>query len=248
MKKTSPGGILQAVRKAVHSERLLDRHVHLELTFKEGVLTLEGEVHSVAAKKLCLERAASVPGVVGIVDRLRVRAATAMHDHTIRSYLLDALVAEPTLSGVELIESENDRMDQVREGDSPDAWIAVQVLNGIVMLDGEVPSLARKRMAGVLAWWVPGTRDVVNSLRVLPPERDSDAGLAKVVLAVLEKDPFVDANRVRVATKAGGVRLDGVVPTEMERDMAEFDTWCVFGVGAVENHIAVRPTAGRGSS
>jgi len=36
------------------------------------------------------------------------------------------------------------------------------------------------------------------------------------------------------------VALDGVVPTEAERDMAEHDAWYVFGVEDVVNRIEVR--------
>ena len=46
--------------------------------------------------------------------------------------------------------------------------------NGVVTLNGEVPSLSHKRLAGVLAWWVPGTRDVINGLEEVPPEEDND--------------------------------------------------------------------------
>jgi hypothetical protein len=38
----------------------------------DGILTVEGEVDSVAAKKLALERLAALPEVIGIVDRLHV--------------------------------------------------------------------------------------------------------------------------------------------------------------------------------
>lgn len=47
----------------------------------------------------------------------------------------------------------------------------IEVKKGIVTLNGEVPSLTHKRLAGVLAWWVPGTRDVVNGLEEVPAER-----------------------------------------------------------------------------
>jgi osmotically-inducible protein OsmY len=36
------------------------------------------------------------------------------------------------------------------------------------------------------------------------------------------------------------VRLTGLVPSEAERDMAEFDAWYVFGVDRVDDRIKVR--------
>ena len=53
----------------------------------------------------------------------------------------------------------------------PSGSIVIEVKKGIVTLNGEVPSLTHKRLAGVLAWWVPGTRDVVNGLEEVPAER-----------------------------------------------------------------------------
>ena len=56
---------------------------------------------------------------------------------------------------------------------------------------------------------------------------------------VLEKDPFVNADQLRVGVRRAVVALDGVVPTESERDMAERDAWYVFGVEDVINRIEV---------
>ncbi|NIO09735.1 MAG: BON domain-containing protein, partial [Deltaproteobacteria bacterium] len=36
--------------------------------------------------------------------------------------------------------------------------IEIEVENGVVVLNGHVPSMSHKRLAGVLAWWVPGSR------------------------------------------------------------------------------------------
>ena len=92
----------------------------------------------------------------------------------------------------------------------------------------------------MLAWWVPGSRDVINGLGVLAPETELDAEITDVVHMVLEKDPFVDAGQIRVLTQNARVMLHGLVPTEAEREMAEFDAWYVFGVDDVENKIEVR--------
>ena len=110
---------------------------------------------------------------------------------------------------------------------------------GVVTLDGEVPGLGHKRLADALVWWVPGSRDVINGLGVAPPEEDSDAEITDAVRLVLEKDPFVNPDQIRVTTSNATVTLDGLVPTESERDMAEHDAWYVFGVENVLNRIAI---------
>jgi len=197
---------------------------------------MQGEVGSVAAKKLALQRAAAVAGVDNIVDRLRVAPAKQMEDGAVRDALRDAMLQESALAECALREVDGETETVVREvpGDSRGS-IEYEVRSGVVILNGEVPSLEHKRLAGVLAWWVPGSRDVVHGIAVEPPEADSDGQITDAVRETLEKDPFVDATQVRVFTRNSVVTLEGLVRTRGERDMAESDTWYVFGVSGVVN-------------
>ena len=80
--------LLQEVRAALASEPRLDIHAWpLELKLADGVLTIEGDVLDVAQKKLALERAAAVHGVIGILDRLRVHPAQPMGDREILDHV-----------------------------------------------------------------------------------------------------------------------------------------------------------------
>lgn len=233
--------VLAEVRAAIHSEPRLPAGTDIRLDLAEGVLTLDGEVPNVAIKKRLLARAAAHPAVSGIVDRLRVAPATHMGDKEIRDHLADALLSEPALAEVAVLERVGDKLEPARRPPAAQRGaITISVVDGIVTLDGDVPAPAQKRLAGVLAWWVPGSRDVVNGLGVTPPEEDSDGEIADAVRIALEKDPFVDASQVRVGVRNGAVTLAGLVPTDSERDMAEFDAWYVFGVDQVENRIDVR--------
>lgn len=233
--------ILDAVRDALRSEPRIDlTHHPLALEWQDGDLTIEGEVADIAAKKLALERAGAVPGVRGIVDRLRVTPAQRMGDDQIRDHVGDALLEEPALIDCALRVYDKGQWVVARAPDAPVGTIDISVENGVVTLDGEVPGLARKRLAGVLAWWVPGSRDVVNGLGVTPPEEDNDDEITDAVRLALEKDPFVNPDQVRVSTANAVVLLQGQVATDSERDMAEFDAWYVFGVDRVVNRIGVR--------
>jgi osmotically-inducible protein OsmY len=232
--------VLDRVRAALASEPRLDLHrFPIELTFAEGTLTLEGEVKDVAAKKLALERVAALPEVTGILDRLRVRPAQRMGDGEVRDLVRDALLQEPAFADFALRRRLGERVETVREPPEARGVIEIEVEDGVVTLNGRVPGLDDKRLAGVLAWWVPGSRDVVNGIAVEPPEDDSDDAILEAVRLVLEKDPFVDASQIRVGVKNALVRLTGLVPTEAEREMAEFDAWYVFGVDKVDNRIEV---------
>ncbi len=233
--------LLNRMRAVLRSEAEVDLHEYpLKLDFVDGLVTLEGETVSIVAKKLALEAVAALPDVTGIVDRLRVRPATPMGDREIGNHVRDALLQEPALSDCALRLRDDGQSVQVRAPDDSIGEIEIAVADGVVTLNGRVPSLARKRLAGVLAWWVPGSRDVINGVAVEPPEDDNDEAIADAVKVVLEKDPFVNASQLRIGVRDAVVTLNGQVPTESEREMAVFDGWYIFGVDKVHDEIAVR--------
>jgi osmotically-inducible protein OsmY len=235
--------LLAKIRSTLRSEPSLGPRFHpSELQIgSDGVLVLGGEVESVKAKKLALERVAALPGISGIADRLHVKPATHMSDKEIRVHMRDMLMEEASFKDLELGELERGQRKLVQgaPGDARGS-IDFEVKEGIVTLNGRVPTLITKRLAGVMAWWVPGVRDVINGIAVEPPEDDGPDMIAEAVRVVLEKDPFVDATQVRVGVRNTVVRLYGLVPTETEREAAERDTWCIFGVDNVVNEIEVR--------
>jgi osmotically-inducible protein OsmY len=207
----------------------------------DGVVTLTAELPGVGIKKLLLERVAAVPGVAGIADRLRVQPAAPMGDSEIRVHLRDMLIREHAFKELEIREVDAGRLVLARGVPSDGRGaIEIEVEDGAVCLDGRVPDLVTKRLAGAMAWWVPGTRDVVNGIAVEPPEEDSPDTIAEALRIILEKDPFINANQVRAGVRGAVVRLTGLVPTEAERQAAERDAWCTFAVDDVINEIAVR--------
>src|SRR5512143_923259 len=145
---------VEAVRAALAADARIDLVRHpLALAFEDGVLTMEGELPGVAAKKLALERAAAVTGVRFLVDRLRVAPARRMGDAEVRDHVCHALLGEPALEGCALRVQAGRTLRDVREPARRAGAVEVSVRDGVVTLDGEVPSLSHKRLAGVLAWW-----------------------------------------------------------------------------------------------
>lgn len=233
---------LDSIRTAMeHHPRIHLAHRPVRLSLEEGdVLVLEGEVQDVASKKLLLEVAAATPGLSGLVDRVRVTPAKPMSDAEVRQHVLDALLDEPALRDCGVRVRQANAVHLLRPtAPGTRGCLEVRVEDGVVTLDGDINSLTAKRLAGVLAWWVPGVRDVVNGLGVEPLERDSDAEISEAVHVVLEKDPFLDAGDIAVDTHERTVTLRGVVHGEQQRRMAESDVWYVFGVDRVENQLTV---------
>ncbi len=209
---------------------------------EEGTATIEAEVENVALKRLVLERLAATPGVSAVIDRLRVKPAVAMSDDGILDHLRKAYYQEPAFQGLKIKQREDHTVKLVRDAlPRASGEIEIEVTDGVVILNGSVPSLASKRLAGVLAWWVPGSRDVINGIVVEPPEDDAPIQIEEAVRIALEKDPFLDSSQIRVGVRGTVVRLTGLVPSEAARDAAEWDAWYVFGVDDVINEIAVGP-------
>lgn len=235
--------VLKDVGAAFEREPRINLHKFpIEMDFGDGVLTLEGEVEHVAAKKLGLELAIAVQGVTGIVDRLRVAPATGMGDGAILDAVRDALLQESTLMNCSILLIRKGQLETVREiTNEPHGSIRVSVNDGVVLLDDHVTGLTQKRLAGLLAWWVPGSRDVINGMEVVPSQPDSDEEMAKAVRIVLKKDPFVNEERIRVMAQRSVVTLEGDVPSAPQKEMAEFDAWYVFGVDQVINRLEICP-------
>lgn len=233
--------MVREVLASLERESRIDlHHFPIRVEYDDGVLTLEGETCSIAAKKLGLELAAAVPGVTGIVDRLRVVQAEPMEDGAIRDHVCNALLQEPAFQDYAIRALVKESWESFREPPVDAGGVMeVEVVDGVVTLNGRVGSLSHMRLAGVLSWWVPGSRDVVNGLEVDPPEEDNDDEVTDAVRLALEKDPFVNAGQVSVSCRDYQVTLEGLVPKPLEKEMAEADAWYVFRVGKVINRIDV---------
>jgi osmotically-inducible protein OsmY len=235
--------IVKKVEAALEHDVRVELHKHpLRIALDaDGALVLEGELPSIVAKKLALEHAAAIPGISGIVDRLRVMPTRRMGDGEIRDHVRDALLEEPTIDRCGVRTMDSGRWETWRECSvAPRCSIDVKVDDGAVTLDGQVTSLSQKRLAGVLAWWVPGSRDVINGLEVSPIEADSDGEITEAVRLVLEKDPLINASHIRVATRDAAVTLEGLAANAAESEMAELDAWYVFGVNRVINRLELQ--------
>jgi len=227
---------------AARSEPRLGPHFnpdHLEID-AAGVLTVEATVGSLAQKRLALERFGATPGVVGIVDRMHVEPSTPVSDSGIMDHLRRRFAAEPSFRNLRIQERRADTLVLVQDVLTDAAGeIDLEVADGIVTLDGAAPSLTCRRFAGALAWWTPGVRDVINGMAVEPPEEDAPIQIEEAVKFVLEADPLVEADEIRVGVRGAVVRLTGLAKSFDQRDAAVADAWCVLGVDDVINQIEV---------
>lgn len=216
--------VAHPISQQVHGALTRDTRINLhdsELSILEndGDVTLRGTVPSVAAKRLAVRLARSVPGVRGVRDDLRVAVASPMGDLQIADHVRHALIQERNI--------EENRIE-----------IATDPQGGVT-LQGTVHSLVQRRLCEVLCWWVPGVTAVNNLIAVDPPDQDNDEELRDNLLVILEKDILVNPSKFRVDVQSGRVVLRGHVDSPLEKDAAEKDCWYTPGVQDVDNRLTV---------
>jgi len=221
---TDPEIVDRVTELAESDPRLDQERLQLDVDSLDGVVVLDGAVGRLADKRRLELLASSVEGVRAVKNRLLVSPDVERDDAEVEAGVIRALVEDRAIDETE---------------------ISVSVRDGIVTLRGTVPSLASKRYAGVLAWWVPGVREVDNQLDLKWPEEDNDSEITEAVVAALEKDHLVDATGIDVHTYRGVVTLRGAVFGEEQRDAAENDAWFVLGVRDVNNDLRVSPAPPR---
>jgi osmotically-inducible protein OsmY len=134
----SPEAICQQRRAALEHEPRINLHRYpIHLHCEDGIVTVDGDAEHIVAKKLALERAAAIPGVDSLVDRLRVVPTRPMGDGAVRDHVRDVLL-------------------QIR--------ICTQ--GRVVTLEGLVPHAPIREMAEFDVWSVFGIDRVVNQLQV----------------------------------------------------------------------------------
>jgi len=232
--------VLKLVRGALERDRRINLHrFPLRADLVDQAVVLEGEVEDIAAKKLALEHAAAVEGIRGVVDRLRIAPAERKGDGAIRTSLGAFLLEARELHDCTIRARRKGGAEVLRQADGA-GEIELEVNDGVIVLEGRVPSLSHLRLAGVLAWWTPGCRDVVNALEVAPPERDGDDEVIEAYYLVLKKDPLVrHPEHVRASCANFVVTLEGSAHSESERRRAELDAWALFAVDRVVNRLEV---------
>lgn len=198
-----------------------------------GVVTLTGSLPSWAQSRQAQRVASEVRGVRLVRNKLTLggRPNTTAPARTDEHIKAD-------------VEAELDR----------DAYLAmlpieVSVKAGAVRLEGEVPNLFHKDLAGEEARLIANVRTVDNRLvvgsqRMLEtrPEPPTDGELQRSVLEELRADPRIGGGPIEVSTLDREVTLRGSVASMFERQTAQRIARRVVGVTRVENLLEVRAT------
>lgn len=242
---TQHDDLSQQVACALEDDPRVDlQRCPIRVTASEHGVKLEGEVDSIATKRIASAIAQRLAGDVPVADALQITSPEPYDDADIRETLANALLRQRELHNCTVRQQDHGMAKLLQEAhdDWPSGEIELVVSNGEITLNGKVISLSHKRMIEALAWRTPGCRNVLDRLQVVPDEDDNDDELTDAVRLVLEMDPLVHADQVGVRSEAGVVTLGGVLQGDDEKQLAEMDAWSVCGVVDVRNRIEVRPS------
>lgn len=209
------------VSQALQQDLRLDPS-HIQVTTEDGIVTLKGEIRTLAGKQYANLEAQKIAGVRGVVDELQV----------IPSYLFDADVAQNV---------------RRRLGSSASitsytsSGLGVHVADGVVTLSGKVNSFAERQEAALLAGEVRGVRAVVNHLTFTYRKQRSDAEIQHDVTTTLDNDVYLTGRSIRVTVTDGRVRLEGTVGSVYQKQRAGTAARLVWNVNGVDNRLTVNP-------
>lgn len=205
----------QAITTAVEDELLFDPAVRLndlDVTTKEGVVTIRGTVDNLLAKERAVSLAETVKGVRSVVSLTQVKPPVLRTDIGIENDVESALIRDPATK----------------------SWkIDVDVEDGAVTLQGTVGSWAQKELAAKVAKGVRGVTAIDNQITIEYAKQRSDYQIKKEIRKRLNWDTLVDDALIGIKVVDGKVQLSGTVGSAAERSQAAVDAW-VMGVKAVD--------------
>ncbi len=124
--------------------------------------------------------------------------------------------------------------------------ITVLVHDGVVTLEGTIPSYSSKRNAQKDAWQVRGVTRVENKLDVAFPTGvtlPDDATITSNIEKMLILDSRIQADEIEVQTHEGLVTLSGAAQSQWEKNLAEEIASSSSGVVFVQNNLKTKHAA-----
>jgi len=210
-----------AIRKDVLAELDFESSIndaHIDIAVENGIVTLGGYVTSYAEKHGVEQAVLRVKGVRAIAGTVDVRVPNE------RKYS-DEQIAERALKVL--------RWNSVL----PEDAVKVQVLDGWVSLNGEVPTYYQRTMAEEGIRLLEGVVGIINQITVKPLIKADDVK-RKIEEALLRR-ARVEASRIKVSIDGSQVILDGHVHDWDERQVVKVTAWAAPGVSSVLDRTVI---------
>ena len=187
---------------------------------KDGVVTLSGQVDSLA-QKLHAERAVfKVAGVRALAEDIQLGVSPTANktDSEIAASVLSALTWHSAV---------------------PQDLIRIKVEEGIVTLEGEVEWAFQRNSAKSAVSRLLGVRHVNDLITIAPKVFITD--VKSKISAALHRSASIDAEKISAEVDGNRVVLRGKVRSYAEKEDAEEAVWCAPGVTKVESYLEIEP-------
>jgi hyperosmotically inducible periplasmic protein len=215
--------IQQAVGEKFHESRQLQ---NVKSSVEDGIVTLTGSVSLYQDKLDAAKKAKKISNVTGVRNDIAV-AGENVPDAQLQQKLAKKLA-----------------YDRVGYRDNAFNYIAVAVKDGVVTLSGDTYWDVPRDSAMSIVARMPGVKDVVNDVKVLPTSIFDDSIRRRTARAiygdsVLGRYGIDPADPIRIIVDNGHVTLYGTVQSTMDKNIAGIRASAVPGAFSVENKLVV---------
>ena len=215
--------IQQAVSQKIHDAKQLQR---VNSSVEDGIVTLTGTVNLYQDKLDAMNKVKKLANVTGVRNDITVAGET-IPDAQLQQKLAKRLA-----------------FDRVGYFDNAFNYVAVNVKDGVVNLSGYTVYDVPKDTALAIVARMPGVKDVVNDVNVLPVSNFDDSIRLRTARAiyrdsVLGRYGADPVDPIRIVVDNGHVTLYGTVESAMDKTIAGLRANSVSGAFSVENKLVV---------
>jgi hyperosmotically inducible protein len=141
--------------------------------------------------------------------------------------------------------------DRIGYFDNPFNYIEVMVKDGTVTLTGDAYYSVSRDSAVAIATRMPGVKDVVDHVRILPTSPFDDRirrGAMRTIYgdSVLSRYAIDPAKPIRIVVDGGHVTLYGTVQSTMDKQVAGIRAGSLPGAFSVQNNLTVENDSKQG--
>jgi hyperosmotically inducible periplasmic protein len=215
--------IQQAVSQKMHGTKQLQ---NVNSSVDDGIVTLTGTVNLYQDKLNAAKKAKKIANVSGVRNNIEVAGAN-VSDNQLEQKLAKQLA-----------------FDRVGYFDNTFNYLALDVKDGVVTLEGDMVYDTPKDSAMAIVAGTPGVKDVVDNVKVLPASFFDNSLRVKIARAIY-RDPVLSryaidpVHPIRIVVDNGHVTLYGSVQSTMDKNVAGIRAGAVPGAFSVENKLVV---------
>jgi hyperosmotically inducible protein len=215
--------IQQAVSTKIHDAKQLQ---NVSSSVEDGIVTLTGSVDLYQDKLDAAKKIKKLSNVTGVRNQIAVAGET-VSDGQLQQKLAKKLA-----------------YDRVGYYDNAFNYLALSVKNGVATVSGDTYNDVARDSALAIVQRMPGVKDVVSEVKVLPVSnfddsiriRTANAIYRDSVLGRYATDPV---DPIRIVVENGHVTLYGTVQSSMDKTVAGLRANGVQGAFSVENKLVV---------